>query len=378
MKVFHIGIITIDSESAEREIKSIGGIAGYINELIKFSLTHGLKIGFVGKIFNYSKESKIDYIQTQEYVTSTNKFLVSLFMNSLKVNLPKDALIHAHRPDHLAAFTLFNNRPSIITIHGQQALTINIRKGKLVRNIYKVLEKVAVRRAKALIAVDPKTKEFYEKLHPKHKHKIHVIPTGVNTDLFMPLGYGNTREDLGILNDDKVIIYVGRIEPPKKIQDIIKAVQILIEEDPKYKLILVGDGVQMEEMKELVKSRSLQNNIQFLGVRKSTELPQLYSASNVSILLSGNEGSPLSVKESLACGVPVVANDVGDIKSVIKDDFNGFVVDDQNTVEIVSAIKTAIKNSQLMKQNCIESIHPFTIQTVSNDILRIYEEICNE
>jgi glycosyltransferase involved in cell wall biosynthesis len=378
MKIYHIGIITIDSESADREIKSIGGIAGYINELIKFSLSCGLEIGFAGKIYNYSKESKITYINTQEKVTSTNKFLASLFINSLKTNLPKDAIIHAHRPDHLTAYMLFNNRPSIITIHGQQVLTINIRKGKLVRTIYKVMEKIAIRRANALIAVDPRTKELYEKLHPKHKHKIHVIPTGVNTDLFMPLGYGNTREELGIQKDEKVMIYVGRIEPPKKIQAIINVARLLIQEDPKYKLILVGDGVQMKEMREMVRSGNLQNNIQFLGIRKSTELPKLYSASDVSILLSGNEGSPLSVKESLACGVPVVANEVGDIKSVIKNNYNGFVVDDKNTDEVINAIKSAINNSQLIKQNCIDSIQPFTIQTVSRDILRLYEKICNE
>jgi glycosyltransferase involved in cell wall biosynthesis len=378
MKIFHIGIITIDSESAEREIKSIGGIAGYLNELIKFSLSRDIEIGFIGKIYNYSKVSKITYINTQENITSTNKFLVSLFISSLKTYLPEDAVIHAHRPDHLAAYMLFNNKPSIITIHGQQALTINIRKGPVVRTIYKIMEKMAVRRAKALIAVDIKTKDFYEKLHPKHKHKIHVIPTGVNTDLFKPSASGKTREELGLQQDDKVIIYVGRIEPPKKISDIINIAILLIEEDPRYKLILVGDGVQIGEMKELVKRANLQDNIQFLGLRKSTELPQLYSASDVSILLSGNEGSPLSVKESLACGVPVIANDVGDIKTVIKDDFNGFVVDDQNIDEVVVAIKKTVLKSREMRQNCIDSIQPFTIQKVSEDILKLYKEVCSE
>jgi len=377
MEINHIGTIAIESEKTNRELKSIGGISGYILELINYSILKNIKVGFIGKIYNYKKSSGINYIQVQKNVSSTNLFLINLFLKSLLSKVNKSSIIHAHRPDHLAAFLFFKKRNSVITLHGQQAHTVNIRKGRITRFIYKMLESYAFNKTNALIAVDSITQEFYSTLYPQHKNKILTISTGVNTTLFYPMDKITCRLKLGLKNTDKVIIYVGRVEPPKRLDLIIEAFSILSKEDNSYKLIIVGDGVSMKDMELLTSKHNLKGHVFFLGVRKRIELPELFSAADVSILISGNEGSPLSVKESLACGIPVVANNVGDIPEVISNFKNGFIVSTKIN-EIAEKLKQAVNNSSQLKKNCVNSIQNYSIEKVSQKVLSLYKEILSE
>lgn len=378
MKVFHIGTIALETKETKRELKSIGGISGYIIELINYSLSKDISIGFFGKIYNYSKNSSISYFQVQDKVSSTNKFLVCLFLKSIITSMPKDSIIHAHRPDHLAAFLFFNRRPSVISLHGQQAHTVNIRKGILVRTIYHILEKYAFKKAKALIAVDPITFKFYAGLYPEYQQKMYTIPTGVNTDSFKPISKDISKKLLGFDIKEKVIIYVGRIEPPKRLDIVLKAFQIVLKKDTDYRLLVVGDGVLMPEIKTLSSKLKLDKKVSFLGVRKRNELAALFNVANVSILISGNEGSPLSVKESLACGIPVIANDVGDISLIVKDSFNGYIVDKENIQDIANKLLLAGREAEKMKQNCIDSSQKYTIERVSQEVIDVYKKISND
>lgn len=377
MNIFHIGVISFEAKGAKRELKAIGGIQGYILELIDFSLVKNLSIGFIGKVYNYHKKENFTYVEIQEKLSSTNKFLIYLFLKSFFIKLPKKAIIHAHRPDHYAAFTFFKRRPSVLTIHGQQARTVGDRKGKIIRTIYNFLERIALKKVNAMVAVDEITKEFYLKLYPQYKDKLYVIPTGVNTATFKPIDKHSIRKEMGFSNADKIILYVGRVEPPKKVDDIIRALKILIAQDNSYKLVIVGAGVQLEEMKELSKQQLVDKNISFLGLRKREELPNIFGMSDISVLYSNNEGSPLSIKESLACGTPVVANCVGDVKLVIKNDYNGYLVEKESVEELALKMKQAVDKSSELKQNCLNSIQNFTTEKVNLQMINLYKSLLN-
>ncbi len=377
MNIFHIGVISFEAKGAKRELKAIGGIQGYILELIDFSLVKNLSIGFIGKVYNYHKKENFTYVEIQEKLSSTNKFLIYLFLKSFFIKLPKKAIIHAHRPDHYAAFTFFKRRPSVLTIHGQQARTVGDRKGKIIRTIYNFLERIALKKVNAMVAVDEITKEFYLKLYPQYNDKLYVIPTGVNTATFKPIDKHSIRKEMGFSNADKIILYVGRVEPPKKVDDIIRALKILIAQDNSYKLVIVGAGVQLEEMKELSKQQLVDKNISFLGLRKREELPNIFGMSDISVLYSNNEGSPLSIKESLACGTPVVANCVGDVKLVIKNDYNGYLVEKESVEELALKMKQAVDKSSELKQNCLNSIQNFTTEKVNLQMINLYKSLLN-
>lgn len=375
MKVYHIGTISCETDQSGRELKAIGGISGYIKDLIDYSLINKIKIGLIGKIFNYEELAGIDYIKVQDKVSGTNKFLIALLFKSLITKIPKDVVIHAHRPDHLAAFYFFKRRKSVVTLHGQQALTVNIRKSGVIRFIYRALENYSFKKVLAFIAVDSVTKSFYSNLYPEYKHKILKISTGVNTELFKPLDKFLCREELGFKSSDKIVVYVGRVELPKRLDIIIKAIEKLVSKDTTYKLAIVGDGVSMNGIKKMVEELGLNDNIYFMGIRKRIELPKIFCAADISVLISGNEGSPLSVKESLACGVPVVANDVGDISEVIYDSKNGYIVKSENIDEIAEKLEVAIENSLKMKQDCVDTIQKYSIEKVNQRVIELYKDI---
>ncbi len=375
MKVYHIGVVSFDNVKAKRELKSVGGIQGYILDLITFSLEKNNDISLIGKVYNYKKIARFEYFEIQKTLTSTNKFLLYLFLSSFRINIPKNAIVHAHRPDHLAAFSFFKKYRSVISLHGQQSKTVNDRKGFLVRSIYNFLEMKALKSCNSLIAVDQKTKDYYSNNFPKHAHKIHVIPTGVDTKIFRPLSQTDFRKEMGFSSSQKVVLYVGRIEPPKKVDDIIKAFRIIYKSDESYRLLIVGDGVLFDEMKKLVLDLGLEGKVVFTGIRKRIELPLIFNISNVSVLYSGNEGSPLSIKESLACGVPVVANKVGDVTTVIRDDYNGYIVEEESIEALASKIKLAVENGANLKQNCLDSISDYTVEKVNNKVLELYKSL---
>jgi len=378
MKVYHIGTISCETDQSGRELKAIGGISGYIKDLIDYSLINNIKIGLIGKIFNYEELAGIDYIKIQDKISSTNRFLVNLTLKSITSRIPQDVIIHAHRPDHLAAFYFFSRRKSIVTLHGQQARTVSIRKNGLTRLIYRALENYSFKKALALIAVDSITNNYYSNLYPRYKHKILKISTGVNTELFKPMDKSPCREELGFKASDKIVVYVGRVEPPKRLDIIIKAFEKLVSKDTTYKLAIVGDGVSMNGIKKMVEDLVLNENVYFMGVRKRIELPKIFCAADISVLISDNEGSPLSVKESLACGVPVVANDVGDISEIVKSQHNGFIVNPNDLDEIVQKLAFAASNSSAMKSACLESVKDFSIETVNHKVLQLYNTVFNE
>lgn len=378
INVFHIGTIAFETKDTKRELKSIGGISGYIKELIEFSLSENLKVSFIGRIYNFNKNMNLNYFEIQEKITSTNKFLIHLFFKSFLINIPANSIIHAHRPDHLAVFMFSKKKKSVITLHGQQARTINIRKSKVIRTIYRFMETYAFSKTNALIAVDNITKEFYSKLYPQHRDKIYTIPTGVNTKIFYPLDREKSRKLFGFTAKHKIILYVGRIEPPKKLDDIIRAFQLMVNNDDNYRLVVVGDGVLFKNVKELSTKLQLNKFINFLGVRKRNELPEIFSMADISVLYSGNEGSPLSVKESLACGIPVVANNVGDIPVVIRSGYNGYIVEEENIKELAKTMQLAVENSKSMKDQCVSSIIPYTTEKVSQQVIDLYKSILDE
>lgn len=377
MRICHIGVVSFESKVNAREPKAIGGIPGYIYDLITYSLSINLAVIFVGKIYNFEKRNSFIYHQIQNQLSSTNNFLLHLFFKSIFIGLTKDTLIHAHRPDHLAAFILTKKNPSVITLHGQQARTINIRKGIIIRTIYNILEKYALKRATYLIAVDNKTKDFYSTLYPSFYKKIITIPTGVDTNLFKPLDKLLQREKLKLNSNDNIILYVGRIEPPKRIKEMIEAFEIVLKKSTNYKLILVGDGTQLNAIRDIVIKIKLSEAILFWGVRSKSELPSIYNAADITVLYSGNEGSPLSVKESLACGVPVVANDVGDISDIIIDGMNGYIVKKETPAALADCLLKCIGKSLEMKEDCINSITNFKTEKVSAKVIDLYKKALN-
>jgi len=157
--------------------------------------------------------------------------------------------------------------------------------------------------------------------------KVSVIPCGVNFNLFKPLDKAAARLELG-LGEGKIILFVGRIEKLKGIDRIIQSLPFL--NDIKPHLMIVGeDGNrpgEVQKLKALAENLGVAESITFRGLVDYDKLPVYYNAADVCAFPSFYESFGLVPLESLACGTPVVATEVGDLKNIILDGQTGYVI----------------------------------------------------
>lgn len=142
------------------------------------------------------------------------------------------------------------------------------------------------------------------------------------------------------------ILYFGRLSQEKGLDCLIKAMKLL----PKIKLIIVGKGSEEYSLRVKVKRNKLEN-VEFVGFKEGFELKRLLIKSRFTILPSvWYEVAPLSILESLACGKPVIASKIGGIPELVKDGFNGFLVDSGNVEDLVEKIDRLWNNPVLCRK----------------------------
>ena len=158
--------------------------------------------------------------------------------------------------------------------------------------------------------------------------KISIVPCGVNLELFQPLDKDTARQELG-LGDEQIILSVSRIEPLKGIEQLLKAIPLLKNNRGARLLVIGGDENsrgEIRKLRRLSRELGIEDCITFPGSVKQDRLPHYYSAADVCVVSSYYESFGLVALESLACGTPVVATDVGNLKGIIRQGETGYVV----------------------------------------------------
>ncbi len=175
--------------------------------------------------------------------------------------------------------------------------------------------------------------EFY-RISPS---KIKVIYPGVNKELFHPISDRIPVQQRWSKNKDRILLYVGRIEPVKGLMTIMESLSLLKKKNTSFfnktKLLIIGGGKKESDLKQnkefirikhFLKENNLNKKAIFLGSKKQAELKNYYSAADVLIVPSLYESFGLVVIEALACGTPVVVSQIGEMRTIVKEGKNGF------------------------------------------------------
>lgn len=165
-------------------------------------------------------------------------------------------------------------------------------------------------------------KETMELIRPDRP--ITRIYNFIDEQRYQPVDPGLLKQELGIRQEEKVLIHISNFRKVKRIPDIILSFQKVVEQMPDVKLLLVGEGPEQQNMEKLVHEMNLDNHVIFTG--KRDDLPELLAISDVMFHMSEKEAFGLVLLEALACGVPSVATNIGGIPEVIEDGVNGFLV----------------------------------------------------
>lgn len=208
------------------------------------------------------------------------------------------------------------------------------------------------------------------------KKKIDVIYNFVNEKEYFKKERGFIKNQYGIDSDDKVIIHISNFRKVKRIQDVIYTFSI-IQENVKSKLILVGDGPELQTAFEVVNKLNLKNKVLFLGKQKN--ISDLLSISDIKLLMSEQESFGLVLLEAMACEVATIGTNVGGIPEVISHGETGYVVELGDTKAAANYAIHLLKDEDLLKKfskqglNRVQSL--FHSEEIVNQYIALYKKL---
>jgi len=230
--------------------------------------------------------------------------------------------------------------PHVVMFHTLGAVKNSIGIGKYEPELRIEGEREVVSSCNRIIASTAKEREDLVTHYGASKNKITIIPCGVNLDLFKPVDKEIARKELG-LDHQKVILFVGRIEPLKGLEQLIGALNYMQGEKPPLLIIVGGDEYsqgQMQMLQRMAKDLRIQDQVTFVGSVDQDRLPFFYSAADICAIPSYYESFGMVALESLACGTPIVATNVGGIRSIVRHGGIGRIAKDNSPHNLASKI----------------------------------------
>lgn len=200
-------------------------------------------------------------------------------------------------------------------------------------------EKEVMQQANRIVASTSTEKNQLEKLYGVPGDKIEIIPPGVDLSRFYPIPPDEAKEYVGIAPNERMILFVGRIEPLKGLDTLLRALAILarskaLDRDCLCLAVIGGeideDGTskngELDYLMKLRKKFGLLDLVTFLGTKDQDALPYYYSAAEMVIMPSHYESFGMVALESMACGTPVIASHVGGLVHLVEDGVTGYHV----------------------------------------------------
>lgn len=174
--------------------------------------------------------------------------------------------------------------------------------------------------------------------------RVHTIVNGFNTGVFHRRDKAALRARLGLAPESEHIIYVGRFVEAKGMRELLDAFATLCGHRPHARLSLVGDGVMKDELRALIDATGLSERVHLPGGLPPEQVAEWICASDVLTLPSWSEGYPNVVVEGVACGVPVVATDVGGTREILHAG-NGILIPPRDAKALHKALDQALRKN---------------------------------
>lgn len=215
------------------------------------------------------------------------------------------------------------------------------------------------------------------------ERRITEIPCGLDTELFRPLPRAECRARLGWPPEDAVALFVGRIEPLKGIDILLRAAAFLARCRPDLRVVVVGgdvskDGNELGRLQELTRSLNLADRVEFAGAQEQTLLPTYYSAADVCVVPSFHESFGMVAIEAMSCGTPVVASRVGGLQYTVRDGETGFLVPRGDPVVLADRICRLLRDPDLRARLGERATHAacfYDWGTIARQILALYTDV---
>jgi glycosyltransferase involved in cell wall biosynthesis len=168
----------------------------------------------------------------------------------------------------------------------------------------------------------------------EHHERVRHVPNGVDLSRFRP----------DLAPTEQKVLYVGRLDEPKRVRDLVDAFAAVAEEFPDLELVVVGSGPRRAELERRAAVTGVGDRIQFVGEASRTAVARHYASARLFVLPTRWEGQPLSVLEAWAAEVPVVATDVDGVRELVEHRENGYLVEPKSAEALAAGLRHALSN----------------------------------
>jgi teichuronic acid biosynthesis glycosyltransferase TuaC len=272
-------------------------------------------------------------------------------------------LFHGHRayPSGVLAVLLAKlfRRPSVVTVYGSDVHSQAAGDPSPVQ----VMTRFAIHRASRVVAVSKSliAQAIQVGADPD---RCRYVPSGVDTDRFVPVDRGTVRRELGVPAGLPMILCSSLFVPVKGHAVLIEAFRKLRDNRIDATLVMTGDGPLRERIQRMAGEMGVGDSVRFAGLVSYPQVPLWMGAADILVLPSHMEGMPLVVLEGLACGTPVVGSAVGGIPELVSDPHLGVLVEAGNPGALCDAIERCLDrhwDRDRLRQRALEFSWPRVI-----------------
>jgi D-inositol-3-phosphate glycosyltransferase len=330
-------------------------------------------------------------IPKQELVNYIPKFVLGVHAFACEKGIKYD-IIHSHYwMSGIAAASLsdlWGGTPMIHMFH-----TLGEMKNRIARTDaeregeYRINgEQQVLRRADRIVAATIAEVTQLRFLYKAPNNKIVVIPPGVDVSHFYPIPADEAKLFVGLKPDDRMVLFVGRIEPLKGVDTLIQAMSCLQWKEARlvHLAIIGGDpaaspqemSAEMARLQKLCDDLSVDQTVVFLGKRDQDKLPYYYSAAELLVMPSHYESFGMVALEAMACGTPVIASEVGGLAYLVRDGETGFTIPDQEPEMLCEKISWLLNDHEMqarMSERAVEYAQDYAWEKIANQIVEVYE-----
>jgi D-inositol-3-phosphate glycosyltransferase len=242
-------------------------------------------------------------------------------------------------------------------------------------------ERAVLQGAERVICATEQERAAIRALYGADLDKVTVIPLGVDMDRFRPAAKIDARRRLGLSEDERIILFVGRLEPLKGVDILIGAASMLDSDVDCSVLIVGGDetsAAQVSQLQDLAHTLGVGERVAFAGAVDHEMLPLYYNAADICVVPSHYESFGLVAIEAMASGVPVVASRVGGLTGTVRDGETGYLIPWLCPEPFAERIELLLDNEPLrisLGEAAREAVARYRWENVAGAVLEVYEAL---
>ena len=352
---------------------------------LDFEVKNGIKIYYLKKTVYGSKRKNWPNASLNKFLELNNKYPFDIILSQqfAACGFPRSLIRRNKIP--LVTRAAGTQVDMLKSIFNQ---TLNFKKGffdlfiEIIRTFYTyfLVEFPLFHKSTEIIAVSHHLANSLKNFYFVNQERINLVFHGTDTEIFKPdkESRNSIRDRYGISTDIKVLLVASTVSKQKGFNLALKAFKRILSTHPNTKLLVVGEGDYLEDLKKLAHQFDVQNNVIFAGHISNEEIFRFYNASDIFLFPTLRvEAFGRVLIEAMSCKKPIIASRIGGIPSIIDDGENGLLITPGNIEELIDKILFLLQNetfaNKLATNAREKAVKKFSLEKMVEETIKVFE-----